>query len=100
MGTTPVNFRLPEDLLRQADVAAEVTHRNRTEVVIEALREYLDSVEDDEAFRETVVDLYLDDEIGDEALEAVVGTQDAAAVRSSKELLERGEEIVGDLAER
>jgi metal-responsive CopG/Arc/MetJ family transcriptional regulator len=100
MGTEPVNFRLPEDLVEKADVAAAVTHRNRTDVVIEALREYLESVEDDESFREAVVELYLDDEIGFEALKAVIGRQDAEAVRSSKELLDRGEEIATDLADR
>lgn len=99
MGTTPVNFRLPEELVEEADVAAEVTHKNRTQVVIEALREYLNSVEDDEAFRESVVESYLDDEIGFEALKAVIGRQDAEAVRSSKALLDRGEGIVEDLAD-
>jgi len=98
MGTTPVNFRLPEELVEKADVAAEVTHKNRTEVVIEALREYLERVEDDEAFEESVVELYLDGEIGFEALSAVVGRQDAEAIRSSKRLLDRGDEIVDDLA--
>lgn len=68
MGTEPVNFRLPEELVEKADVAATVTHRNRTDVVVEALREYLESVEDDESFREAVVELYLDDEIGFETL--------------------------------
>lgn len=37
MGTTRVNFRLPDDLLDKADVAAEITHKNRTELVKEAL---------------------------------------------------------------
>lgn len=99
MGTEPVNFRLPEELIEKADVAATVTHKNRTEVVVEALREYLESVEDDESFREAVVDLYLDDEIGFDALKAVVGRQDAEAVRASRELLDDGEEIATDLAD-
>jgi metal-responsive CopG/Arc/MetJ family transcriptional regulator len=42
MGTTRVNFRIPEELVEKADVAAKVTHRNRTEIVTEALRECLD----------------------------------------------------------
>ena len=61
MGTTRVNFRLPEELIERADVAAEVSHKNRTGIVVEALREYLEEIEDDEAFREAVVELYLDD---------------------------------------
>jgi predicted DNA-binding protein len=56
-GTSRVNFRLPEELLERADVAAEVTHKNPTDLVVEALREHLRDVEDDERFREQVVDL-------------------------------------------
>lgn len=99
MGTTRVNFRLPDDLVEKADLAAEISHKNRTEVVTEALREYLRDVEDDEWFREAVVELYLDDEIGFETLEDVVGRQDAESIRASKELLERGDELAEELAD-
>jgi len=99
MGTTRVNFRLPEELIEKADVAAEVTHRNRTEVVVEALREYLDEIEDQETFKRAVVELYLDGEIGFDALKEIVGRQDAESVRASKAMLERGDELADDLAE-
>jgi len=98
MGTRHVNFRLPDELLEKADVAAEVTHKNRTEIVTEALREYLDTVEDDEAFREAVVELYLDGEIEFATLKEFVGRQDAEAVRASKALLDQGEELAEELA--
>lgn len=94
-----MNFRLPDELVEKADIAAEITHRDRTAIVTEALREYLQEIEDDEAFRERVVELYLDDEIGFDALKAVVGRQDAESVRASKSLLERGEDIADDIAE-
>lgn len=99
MGTTRVNFRLPDDLVEKADVAAEVTHRNRTEIIKEALREYLETVEDDEAFREAVVDLYLDDRISFEVLAEFVGRQDAESVRASKSLLDQGDELADELAD-
>jgi predicted DNA-binding protein len=99
MGTRRVNFRLPEELVEKADLAAEVTHRDRTDVVTAALREYLQDIEDDDAFREAVVELYLDGEIGFDALAAVVGRQDAEAVRASKSLLDRGEEIAEEMAD-
>ncbi|MEF8872351.1 MAG: ribbon-helix-helix protein, CopG family [Haloarculaceae archaeon] len=99
MGTKRVNFRLPEELVEKADLAAAVTHRDRTDIVTAALREYLDEVEDDDSFRESVVELYLDDEIGFEELTAVLGRQDAESVRASKSLLDRGEEIADGLAE-
>lgn len=99
MGSTRVNFRLPEDLVERADVAAEVTHKNRTEVVKEALREYLEEVEDDESFKESVVELYLEDRIGFETLKEFVGRQDAESVRSSKRVLDQGEDLADDLAD-
>lgn len=99
MGTRRVNFRIPEDLVEKADVAAKVTHRNRTEIVTEALREYLDDIEDEDAFREDLVELYLDDEIGFDVLKEFVGRQDAEAVRSSKVILERGEDLADEMAD-
>ena len=99
MSTKRVNFRLPEELIAQADVAAEVTHKNRTEILIEALRQYLEAKESDESFREAVVELYLDDQIEFEKLAEVIGRQDAESVRASKQVLDRGEELADDLAE-
>lgn len=98
MGTKKVNFRLPDELIDKADVAAEVTHRNRTEVVKEALQQYLQEVDDDR-FREAVVDLYLDDQIAFDVLVGLVGRQDAEAIRASKALLDQGDELADELAD-
>lgn len=97
--TTRVNFRLPNELLEKADVAAELSHKNRTEIVVEALREYLDELENREQFKEAVVELYLDDEIGFEVLKEFIGRQDAESVRASKTLLDQGDGIADDLAQ-
>jgi predicted DNA-binding protein len=98
MESTRVNFRLPQSLIEKADVAAEVTHKNRTQIVIEALQRYLNEVEDDEQFKEAVVDLYLDDQIGFDVLAEFVGRQDAESVRASKSLLGQGEAIADEMA--
>jgi len=97
--TRKVNFRLPDELVDKADVAAEVSHKNRTEIIKEALQQYLQEVEDDEKFKEAVVELYLDDEIGFETLKQFIGRQDAESVRASKALLEQGEDLADELAE-
>lgn len=99
MGTTKVNFRLPDDLLEKADVAAEITHKNRTDIITEALKEYLDEVENDEKFRGAVIDLYLDDRIEFEVLQEFLGRQDAESVRASKTLLDRGDELANEMAD-
>jgi len=90
---------LPDDIVEKADVAAEITHKNRTEIVKEALTKYLREVEDDEKFEEAVVNLYLDGDIGFDMLVEFVGRQDAEAVRTSKNLLDRGDELADDLAD-
>lgn len=99
MGTTRVNFRIPDELVEKADVAAKVTHKNRTELVTEALRAYLDEIEDEEAFTEELVELYLEDELEFEVLKAFIGRQDAEAVRASKTVLDQGEDLADELAE-
>jgi predicted DNA-binding protein len=97
--TRKVNFRLPDELVEKADVAAEVSHKNRTEIIKEALQQYLQEVEDDEKFKEAVVELYLDDEIGFETLKQFIGRQDAESVRASKALLDQSEDLADELAE-
>lgn len=99
MGTTRVNFRLPDELVEKADVAAEVAHKNRTEIIVEALREYLQEVEDDETFKEAVVELYLDGQISFEVLKEFVGRQDAESVRASRTLLDQGDDLADELAD-
>lgn len=99
MGTTRVNFRIPDDLVEKADVAAAVTHKNRTDIIVEALQAYLEDVEDDERFKEAVVELYLDDQIGFEVLTEFIGRQDAESVRASKTLLDQGNDLADELAD-
>ncbi|WP_266083085.1 CopG family transcriptional regulator [Haladaptatus caseinilyticus] len=99
MSTRKVNFRLPEELVTHADIAAEVTHKNRTELLIEALREYLKEIESEESFQEAVVELYLADELDFEILQDIIGRQDAEAVRTSKQLLDEGDDLANKLAD-
>jgi metal-responsive CopG/Arc/MetJ family transcriptional regulator len=99
MGSTKVNFRLPDELIEKADVAAEVSKKNRTDIIKEALQEYLEEVEGDEKFKEAVVELYLDDQIGFEVLKEFIGRQDAESVRASKTILDQGEDLADELAE-
>lgn len=94
-----VNFRLPDELVEKADVAAKVSHKNRTQIITEALQQYLQEVENEDEFREAVVELYLDDEISFDVLKEFIGRQDAESVRASKNLLDQGEKLADELAE-
>ena len=100
MARTRVNFRLPDDLVERADLAAAVEHTNRTEVVTEALQRHLDGLEATDRYRESLVDRYLDDEVEFAAIREALGRRDAEAVRASKALLDGSEELAGTLAER
>jgi predicted DNA-binding protein len=93
-----VNFRLPERLVDRADIAAKVSHKNRTEIVKDALQAYLQEVEDQKEFKEDVVELYLDEEIEFETLKQFIGRQDAESVKASKNLLDQGEELADEIA--
>ena len=93
-----VNFRLPKELIDLADVTAKIKHKNRTDIVKEALDEHLHKVMDED-FKQKVIDLYLDDKIEYETLKKIVGREDAEAVRDSKEILDRGEELAKELSE-
>jgi len=97
--TKKVNFRLPNELLEKADVAATVSHKNRTEIIKEALQEYLQEVENQEEFKQAVIELYLDSEIGFAILKEFIGRQDAESVRASKTLLDQGDDLADELAE-
>jgi len=99
MGNTRVNFRLPEELIEKADVAAEISKRNRTEIIKEALQSYLEDIENDEKFKEAVVELYLEDEINFDILKQFIGRQDAESVRASKTLLNQGDDLADELAQ-
>jgi len=90
---------LPEKLLKKADVMAEIMHRNRTELMKEALRDYLGKFESDEEFKEKVVELYLDEELEFEELKTLIGNQDAESVKATAEVLNSSEEKSDGLAE-
>lgn len=99
MGTKRVNFRLPGDLIDKADVAAKITHKNRTEIIKEALQKYLEEVENEEDFKEAVVELYLDDQISFDTLKQFIGRQDAESIRASKTILDQGDSLADELAD-
>lgn len=98
MDTWKVNFRLPEDLIRKADTIARVQHKTRTDIIKEALQQYLQEAEKQEELKQTVMELYLDGEIIFETLSRVIGRRDAAAVRTSKKILEEEDKLADDLA--
>lgn len=81
---TRVHFRSPADLVDQADALAEIEGIDRTDVIIEALREYIADATDDERFRQDLAEAYYDDRIEYDRLEALLGTERARTAKLLK----------------
>jgi predicted DNA-binding protein len=79
-----VHFHSPEHLVDRLDEMAEVFGRDRTDLLVEAMREYIEEKEDSERFRNSVASRYYDDEIGFETVKRLVGTETAQRFRLLK----------------
>jgi len=91
-----VQFRAPRSLVNSADSLAEVLDTDRTDVLIQALREYLRDAAHDDELKQEIADAYYDDTISYEQLADLVGHEDAANFRVLKQQLESDtEEIPG-----
>ena len=93
-----VQFRAPNRLIDRTDALADVLGEDRTDVLVTALREYLqDATHDDELLQE-IADAYYDDEIDVDQLKALVGAEEAANLQVLKQQLD--EAFVDEVAER
>lgn len=93
-----VQFRAPVQLIEQADVLAIAEDRDRTDVLIEALRTYLsESAESDDVKRD-IANAYYDDAIGYEEMKALLGPKEAENLRLLKAQLE-DRELAEEIAE-
>ncbi|WP_121820776.1 hypothetical protein [Halostella salina] len=93
-----VQFRVPVPLIDRADALATALETDRTDVLVTALREYLQDAVHDDTLVQEIAAAYYDDEISDEQLEALVGAEETANQRVLKQQLD--EEFVDELAER
>jgi hypothetical protein len=94
--TTRVNFNFPEQLVDRADALGAVEGRDRTDIVVAALREYLREATADEQVVQEIAGTYYDDRIDLEQLRALVGPEKAGNFRILKRQLD--EEFVRDVA--
>jgi len=85
--TQRVHFRAPETLIKQADTIAAAEGRNRTDVLVEALRSYLEDAAGEERVKQAIANAYYEEELDFEAVKAVVGVQQAQNFRVLKHQL-------------
>ena len=82
-----VQFRAPAELIERADALATVFETDRTDVLTDALREYLREISHDDDMKQEIADAYYEDEITFEQLAELIGHEEAENVRILKEQL-------------
>lgn len=95
-GKKRVQFRAPRGLISRADALATVLDTDRTDVLTDALAEYLRDASHDDDLIQEIADAYYDDDIGFEQLQALVGHEEAANVRVLKDQL--SDEFINETA--
>lgn len=93
-----VQFRAPTRLVDRADSLAAVFGSDRTDILLDALREYLRDATHDDEIKQEIAGAYYDDEITFEQLKSLVGKEEAANFRVLKAQLD--EDFAEELAER
>jgi len=83
-----VHFHSPASLIERLDAIAAVYDTNRSDLLVEALREYLVKTADSEPFQELVATKYYDDQLGFETVTQLVGAKTAQRFRLLKTDLE------------
>ncbi|AGB38834.1 ribbon-helix-helix protein, CopG family [Natronococcus occultus] len=95
--STRVHFRAPERLIEQADALAIAEGKNRTDVLVEALREYLANASDEERVQQAIANAYYEGQLEFDQVKAIVGVEAAQNFRVLKRQL-TDDSISNDLA--
>ncbi|EMA47300.1 hypothetical protein [Halobiforma nitratireducens] len=92
-----VQFRAPHRLIDRTDALADVLGEDRTDILVTALREYLQDATHDDALVQEIAVAYYDGEITFDQLKSLVGAEKAANFRVLKQQL--NEDFVEEVAE-
>lgn len=86
--TRRVHFNSPERLVERADAMASLLHKDRTDLLNEALREYIEETAEQNSFQQLVANEYYEDRLNFESVEQLVGPEIAHRFRLLKADLE------------
>ena len=92
-----VQFRAPHRLIDRTDALAAVLGEDRTDVLLTALRDYLQEATHNDSLKQEIAAAYYDDEISFDQLKSLLGAEEAANFRVLKEQL--AADYVDELAE-
>lgn len=83
-----VHFQSPEYLIDRLDAMADVFDKDRTDLLVEAIREFIEDTADSEGFQELIATKYYDDQLEFETVKQLVGPETAHRFRLLKADLE------------
>lgn len=83
-GSRRVHFQSPEELVERFDAVADVFGSDRTDLLIEAMREYVRETADDEEFQRLVAERYYDDRLAFDEVRTLLGAETAQRLRLLK----------------
>lgn len=86
---TRVDFNAPASLVERADAVADLLGVSRTRLLVDALRDELDTLASDEGFRRRLADAYYADRVDFQTVESVLGTEEAMRVKLLRDSLDR-----------
>jgi len=83
-----VHFQSPEYLVDRLNAIAELFDTDRTDLLVKAMREYIEETADSETFQELVAMKYCDGQIKFETVKQLIGAETAQRLRLLKADLE------------
>lgn len=86
---TRVDFNAPRSLVEQADAVADLLDISRTQLLIDALRDELDTRLSDGQVQQEIKQAYYDGRIEFETVEKMLGTEEALRLKLLRESLTR-----------
>ena len=92
-----VQFRAPDRLIDRTDALAAVLGENRTDILVTALREYLQEATHDDTLVQEIAAAYYDDEITSKQVQTLLGAAEAANLRVLKQQLD--DDFIDEVAE-
>ncbi|WP_254522281.1 hypothetical protein [Natrinema caseinilyticum] len=83
-----VHFQSPEYLVDRLAAIADLFDKDRTDLLVEAIREYIEDTADSGTFQELVATKYYDDQLEFETVKQLAGAETAQRLRLLKADLE------------
>lgn len=78
---TRVDFNAPASLVEQADHVADMLGVSRTQLLIDALRQEINDLADDDVFQRRLRDAYYSEAVDFELVESILGTEEAMRMK-------------------